>query len=105
MGTVRRMSRYTLVLVVLTIILVSTDWVKAKTLLVETLPEPEPAPQPEPEKKCSGCKSKFRYTNEGDYGLCPGHHTCYSDYNDYNDDYITCPWLGHPTCFGYMEPI
>merc|ERR1712133_218856 len=33
----------------------------------------------------------------GDYGLCPGHHTCYSDYNG---DYIICPYLGHPTCFG-----
>merc|ERR1719481_1461425 len=112
------MSRYTLVLMVFTVILVFTDSVeaapKAKTLLVETMGEPEPAPEPEPEKKCSDCKSRFKYTKEGksgpikgdysnlvgDYGLCPGHHTCYSDYNDYNDDYIICPYLGHPTCFG-----
>merc|ERR1712126_154220 len=103
MGTVGEMSRYTLVLMVFTIFLVFTDSVeaapKAKTLLVETLGEPEAAPEPKPEKKCSDCKSKFKYTNEGthgDYGLCPGHHTCYSDYNDYNGDYKLCP--GHPTC-------
>merc|ERR1712121_96313 len=115
MGTVGEMSRYTLVILALAIILVFTDSVeaapKAKTLLVETMGEPEPAPEPEPEKKCSDCKSKFKYTNEGkpgpikgdysifvgdysgthgDYGLCPGHHTCY---NDYNGDYKLCP--GH----------
>merc|ERR1712126_356144 len=122
MGTVGEMSRYTLVILALAIILVFIDLVeaapKAKTLLVETLGEPEAAPEPKPEKKCSDCKSKFKYTNEGDYsngqkwipgfppgthgdyGLCPGHHTCYSDYNDYNGDYIICPYLGHPTCFG-----
>merc|ERR1712098_1011409 len=115
MGTMGEMSRYTLVILALAVILVFTDSVeaapKAKTLLVETMGEPEPAPEPEPEKKCSDCKSKFKYTNDykgkpgpkgdyslfgGDYGLCPGHHTCYSDYNDYNDDYKLCP--GHPTC-------
>merc|ERR1712243_311836 len=93
------MSRYTLVLV-LTIILVCTDWVeaepKAKTLLVETIGGKPGLKASADYGLCPGHHTCYGDYN-GDYGLCPGHRTCYGDYNN-NNDYKLCP--GHHWCTG-----